>query len=522
MPKHASEDIMHKLNVRLSGGIAAMLFLVPGLAQEVSLPDLGSPAARERAAAAMAPAWRQLLDEIESGRAALLPSRNSPVGWVAIDVDLTRRLLRNDMDAGKVDRTDGNRTLDALQERTSGSAAVRRALDAFPVRGGTGPAAPITVAAAAPGSACGHTLGSGIYGKWLALGGQQGLLGCPVMSESPASNSPQGSTGRWANFQHGLITWMLTGTRPHQGFEVHGDIRTAYLGLGGSSSWLGFAVSDEYDAPGGRRNDFEGGYIFWDRNTRATRAERYGAVAAAPPPAAPPAPPPGAPGSACGHTLGGGIYGKWLALGGQQGLLGCPVMSESPASNSPQGSTGRWANFQHGLITWMLTGTRPHQGYEVHGDIRTAYLGLGGSSSWLGFAVSDEYDVPGGRRNDFEGGYIFWDRNTRATRAERYGAVAATPPPAPPLQTEGHIPAPPEGRNYASPQMNGASVDWCATWATNCGQGGADQFCRMQGHARASSFFTFTPGRTYVIGSRQICQGAHCTGFAQVTCEGRR
>jgi hypothetical protein len=66
--------------------------------------------------------------------------------------------------------------------------------------------------------------------------------------------------------------------------------------------------------------------------------------------------------------------------------------------------------------------------------------------------------------------------------------------------------------------MAGAIVDWCATWATNCGKGGADQFCREQNYSEALTWTLIRPGRTYVIGTRQICEGGHCTGFNSVTC----
>ncbi len=71
---------------------------------------------------------------------------------------------------------------------------------------------------------------------------------------------------------------------------------------------------------------------------------------------------------------------------------------------------------------------------------------------------------------------------------------------------------------FDHPRENGAIVDHCVTWATDCGQAGADQFCRTKRHERAVNFETYPAERTFVIGSRQICEGAHCMGFAQVVC----
>lgn len=71
---------------------------------------------------------------------------------------------------------------------------------------------------------------------------------------------------------------------------------------------------------------------------------------------------------------------------------------------------------------------------------------------------------------------------------------------------------------YHNPRINGAVVDWCTSWATNCGWGGAHQFCRMRGHSRATSWNAYNPGRTWVVGSSTFCNGPVCRGFSQVTC----
>ncbi|MFN2384414.1 MAG: LCCL domain-containing protein, partial [Gemmatimonadota bacterium] len=146
-------------------------------------------------------------------------------------------------------------------------------------------------------------------------------------------------------------------------------------------------------------------------------------------PAATPSPP--VAGNACGRTIGTGIFDKWQSLGGEGGFLGCPSSDEREATTSPQGTTGTFASFTGatGLIVWHRNGSRAMQAYEVHGDISVLYYGMGGSGSWLGFPVSDEYDAAGGRRSDFEGGYIFWDASSRATTAYRYGEGPEAPPP---------------------------------------------------------------------------------------------
>jgi hypothetical protein len=90
--------------------------------------------------------------------------------------------------------------------------------------------------------------------------------------------------------------------------------------------------------------------------------------------------------------------------------------------------TGRYAFFNKegygGLIVWHRTGPRPGQSFEVHGCMHKLYQSLGGTGSWLGFPIGDEYDVPEGRRSDFENGNIFWDAQTRVCQARKYSEGA--------------------------------------------------------------------------------------------------
>ncbi|MCF6511873.1 hypothetical protein E9564_08740, partial [Blastococcus sp. MG754427] len=60
--------------------------------------------------------------------------------------------------------------------------------------------------------------------------------------------------------------------------------------------------------------------------------------------------------------------------------------------------------FQGGSIYWS-----PDTGaHEIHGPIYDTWATLGWENSALGFPTSDEYDIDGGRRSDFQNGYITW------------------------------------------------------------------------------------------------------------------
>ncbi len=103
-------------------------------------------------------------------------------------------------------------------------------------------------------------------------------------------------------------------------------------------------------------------------------------------------------GTADGRVI-GAIRAEWLSLGGPTGLfLGAPLTNEL---STPNGQ-GRYTLFQNGSIYWS-----PASGaHEVHGAIRDAWAAQGWEAGSLGFPVSDEYAVPGGRASSFQGGTL--------------------------------------------------------------------------------------------------------------------
>jgi uncharacterized protein with LGFP repeats len=118
------------------------------------------------------------------------------------------------------------------------------------------------------------------------MGGESGKLGCPITQETEAPASPQGSTGRWIQFAKGDGGYLIEYARPNAGtevkaaplagnvFEVSGCMFKLYASLGGTKSWLGFPVSDGRETSTGARQDFEGGYVLWDRKTYVCDAHK--------------------------------------------------------------------------------------------------------------------------------------------------------------------------------------------------------------------------------------------------------
>src|SRR3954447_14496675 len=107
------------------------------------------------------------------------------------------------------------------------------------------------------------------------------------------------------------------------------------------------------------------------------------------------------------------ISDKYHKLGGPSGFLGQPTTPENP---TPDGH-GRYSHYQHGSIYW----SKKTGAHEVHGAIRNLWSSLGWELSQLGYPLTDETSVAGGRFNRFEHGHIYW---TPATGAhEVHGAI---------------------------------------------------------------------------------------------------
>ncbi|TCO55924.1 N-acetylmuramoyl-L-alanine amidase [Actinocrispum wychmicini] len=212
---------------------------------------------------------------------------------------------------------------------------------------------------------------SPIYRKWQATGADAGELQGAFRLESDATNG-----GRWASFAGGAKSVYWSPTTGAQ--IVWGNIRVKWTELGAETGILGYPTTDELPAAnGGRYNDFQGlgGAIYW---TPATGA----------------------------HQIMGAIRWKWAKLDAERGALGYPLTDEMVTADG----LGRYNHFQgmYSSIYWTAA-TGPQ---EVRGLIKQRWADLGWERSYLGYPVTDEYSVPGGRRSDFQHGYITWDAST--------------------------------------------------------------------------------------------------------------
>lgn len=217
-----------------------------------------------------------------------------------------------------------------------------------------------------------------ILAKWNALGGANGPVGLPTSDEQQTARV----NGRYATFQGGnLIFDPATGNTWH----VYGGILAKYASLGYSNHPLGLPASDRRQGPRGNEYQvFQGGVI-----------NQFGGNA---------------------YETHGAILERWNRSGGVTGPLGLAISDEAATARSPQGTVGRYSRFENGIINYN---PKINKAVVLFGAIKDKYTAVGFAASYLGLPLSEEYASDGGKRQDFEGGYIAWRPGWAAARTDR-------------------------------------------------------------------------------------------------------
>ncbi|MGW0665294.1 hypothetical protein [Streptodolium elevatio] len=208
--------------------------------------------------------------------------------------------------------------------------------------------------------------------KWASLNWEKGLLGYPTADEYA-----DGTVGWYSLFQKGGVY----AERGKSAYYVLNDIHLKYIERGHTTT-LGYPVNDETGAPDGIGwfNHFSKGgvSVYWSPNTGA-------------------------------HSIGGAIRTRWAELGWETNL-GYPTIDDT---KTPDG-VGYFNHFStYSSIYW-----HPSTGaWAVIGAIRTHWASIGWETSWLGYPTSNEFDVAGGKRSNFQHGYLIWTAATGAVTA---------------------------------------------------------------------------------------------------------
>jgi hypothetical protein len=226
-----------------------------------------------------------------------------------------------------------------------------------------------------------HEVHGVVYTSYKAAGGAAGMLGFPT---TDVRITPDG-VGRYSHFSgtDGASIYWSPKTGAH---EIHGAIRAKWAALGWEKGPLGYPLTDvTVTADGvGTYSHFSGSggaSIYWSPKTGA-------------------------------HEIHGGIRAKWAALGWEKGPLGYPTTDERITPDQ----VGRYTHFtgSGGASIYWSPKTGAH---EVHGAIRAKWAALGWEKGRLGYPVTDEFAVPGGRESDFRGGRLVWKARTGVVSA---------------------------------------------------------------------------------------------------------
>ncbi|KAA9154180.1 PKD domain-containing protein [Amycolatopsis acidicola] len=220
-----------------------------------------------------------------------------------------------------------------------------------------------------------HEIHGAILTKYLSLGGHT-KFGAPVNDET---TTPDG-VGKYNEFvgTPGTLRASIYFTPNTGTHEIHGVIWQKWTELKREQGGLGYPVTDELTTPDGvgRYNHFsKAGSVYWSPANSA-------------------------------HAVWGLIRSTWESLGWEAGPLGYPVTDEL---TTPDGS-GKYNHFSKAASVYFSGATGAH---EVYGAIRARWSALGWERSYLGYPRSGEFSFDGGRRNDFQYGYIQWYPNGR-------------------------------------------------------------------------------------------------------------
>ncbi|NUU30154.1 choice-of-anchor D domain-containing protein [Arthrobacter sp. C9C5] len=181
--------------------------------------------------------------------------------------------------------------------------------------------------------------------------------------------------GKCQDYDRGVICWSPA-TGAH---VVSGAIYARYKALGGAAGVLRFPTTDEMVAPDkvGRYNHFSGGggsgsSIYWSPKTGA-------------------------------HSVMGAIRSRWAAQGWEKGKLGYPITDEMVTPDK----VGRYNHFS-GSIGASIYWSPATGAHSILGAIRARWASLGWEKGRLGYPVTNEYSVPGGRASNFQRGKLTW------------------------------------------------------------------------------------------------------------------
>lgn len=195
---------------------------------------------------------------------------------------------------------------------------------------------------------------------------------------APRAAAPTGDINMGCGLRNdGCVAWgpgrLYYASKVSRAAYVQGAIMERYGQLGWENGFLGYPTRSEDCSltRSGCWNPFQNGAIYFTPNIGA-------------------------------RFIRGAIRDKWGSIGYEWGKFGYPVTDE----NCGIRDSGCFQHFEreNGSIYWS-----PQTGaHTVQGLIKDRWAQLGWENSELGYPTSDEFPVPGGVQQNFQGGWLAW------------------------------------------------------------------------------------------------------------------
>lgn len=228
-----------------------------------------------------------------------------------------------------------------------------------------------------------HFLRGGILDGFLRLGGHD-ELGAPTNDETfTADGGAYNDLYRnvCSTAEVHVLSCARHGTIAHSAqtgaHYIEGAAHSRWLELGGVDGLLGYPATEETSTTDANGNP--GSYLRFRKDGRA--ASLYWTSST---------------GSVAVH---GPIHQRWAEFGYEKGGLGFPRIG---VTATPDG-IGRYVHFAGDASIYWTPGTGA---WQVRGAIRQKWASLGWERSYLGYPITDEFAISGGRRSLFESGRI--------------------------------------------------------------------------------------------------------------------
>ncbi len=252
---------------------------------------------------------------------------------------------------------------------------------------------PLTVFVAAPCCAVGEGAPTAALQQSFLDAVTRNRLNPRLPSASPVQRFGAGYLQEFVSADTGLRFVLAKPDSSSLAYLLSGGLLTAFEALGGAGGSLGYPFGDP--SPNGRQ-------IF--ENQAALAGDPVRAVE-------------------------GVILNRWAQLGYETGVLGNPSSAVSRFLTF-SATAGRAQYFRNGAILMAETGAQANRAYYVAGVIAAKYAETGGPAGTSGLPISDEFQVGGSRRQEFEGATFEYPAGgalVQVTQKNRRPTVLATP-----------------------------------------------------------------------------------------------